>query len=1359
MPLLIIRQFSSGVCASFFATIFANHREARASHGSAEEMSGEALSLRAKYHIFVWPAEVCVRNSVIEMVQRSSEARSPKLSMGGQTIAPGDDFDVLVHLYDSFHNRIAQGGELLEVAVQGMPVSGKVVDFANGIYKVSCKLSSEIGVTKCVRLTTCCCKEGVVTVRRAEDEWEDMWAELTEEHTFSIFRIRNGERCLPAFASMNMNRVRVQRSDVTPPNDPNSSTHFELEFAAAGTEGSKQVVLLHLCCRRLEETLRWIAILRRVSAELSLPTAAREEAGHIKIEDTANTISIEMGVRGERLPGSPFSIAITQQQQLPSMPKPITPRAVSIDSSYEPESTEWPRSQEITPSIPAIHSPVRPPLPPVSSTLEQSQANDHSVLALHHRLAQQFMQTAEIDHHLRSPHGSEDDDVHHRETDRMMGSTATPYCSSKVETELFHDDTSRTVEELPVLPPSTSNDEAPSSNEARWEVDETERTFGGEIHGAHAPMGSDFDSTVEFMTPRAHRVEGASTTKMTMTYPGHITPAERRRRRLKRSKGRGMSSRPSRQELPARLMLVSRPSFKITKSEGWESLESSAHEASAVRAEAALRARSRSPEWRKSRIPNIARRARSKSPVLSRHEQRIERRMEEVNRISTERASRRAKRAPDVASFLGSNIDSFQIDIVERLRTAKRLAIEGLISRAIFDEIKENIVFQLKHGLTAASSPVSPLHGLSAEDSTKPQKIEDIENHGVSKEKNSYSGGHDETLNAEQSEVDWSSYERAADSSDEDVVVANPGETAETPSGRSYGGGYGARIPIKGRGYNHTPLAHDTPFISSSRRTTFFGDILGKSGKQNVVKDRIMTAKRKANGKVGNSPQNEAQRESANDGEHETNDLRSQRPIVGTTEPVAFSERAMQPTASSKRHSLVADNKGDEDRRKTAVRRDPFKEATGKESFFDLYNEVASSSTTVESVTPAGSSPIGSDGVNGKSTGQRGESSGKSEGETASVAEKNRVRKWLRSLGLDHLYSTFAANGLLSLSSIEFLDHQDLTLMSVPKDDTEKLLRAIQAFSTTTTEFATHAVEGRLNSGGTLALSSSEDTVAAFTEAIDGETFQVIFDLWNSHVAPIQQSMTSIDNEDTTRAYFDLRIYAATMDSPTYTASEKRVFLRDFRNFLATEAASKLLTREPSLLVFAGLPFITDSAAHPELRQVHTSAWRSDVRQNATKLLRRIFLHPQHKDAGAALKNHSSAQPTDKQYPPSDGFLQVIEKLKRMEELAASPTMSVSEGDAESPAVRAINNLFGKKVPSLSIRDGATPTSSARKVDETINNEDAPHDAPVAPTSAAPRMIIESLDSNAGGLDEIDDDDGSSSSSSLSPLAQAERAT
>ena len=130
---------------------------------------------------------------------------------------------------------------------------------------------------------------------------------------------------------------------------------------------------------------------------------------------------------------------------------------------------------------------------------------------------------------------------------------------------------------------------------------------------------------------------------------------------------------------------MERPSFRITKFEGFSSLESVASEA--IHSDAARRARSRSPEWRKDRIPS--RRARSKSPVLTHRERQIQRSMES-NHFGRVRSVRKVKVSPEATTPQEISVDgvTYQVDAVERLRMGKRLAKEGLISRAVYEDIK-----------------------------------------------------------------------------------------------------------------------------------------------------------------------------------------------------------------------------------------------------------------------------------------------------------------------------------------------------------------------------------------------------------------------------------------------------------------------------------------------------------------------------------------------------------------------------------------------------------------------------------------------------------------------------------------------
>ena len=614
-------------------------REARAPSVETLEAETDQAPLEPKYYLFVWPGALCIQNSVVERITLTAE----------EATVPGDDITFLVHLYDSHFNRAAQGGELLDVLVKGASVSGQILDYGNGIYKICCKLNDEETAGNAVRLDTRCCKEGVVTVRQGENEWEEMWAELSEDHTFSLYTIRNGEQCMPATINVRMHKARVTRGEEQHFN-PNYVAHFEIEYKEDKADSNERIVkCLKLSCRRLEETLRWIALLRRVSVELE-PQLHEPDYLGLNIAMQTNTVIVGIGIRGTPLPGSPFSVGINVDRRLQRTSDFVT--TTPSPPKKEPEST----SIEL-PSVAPLTS------PPLLSDKLLSIASNKSVLAYHHRLAQQIIQNVAAKTMASSPEPRDSD--------------ATTEHDNGIEESIGDVNEHSSKKEI-IYPSSYSSLARPS-----LAIENVEDS-------SVAADENDFSSTAYFTRPSVQTLHKSTIKSAFMTYPGRLTPAQRRWRRQQRLRRPNAQQRPSRKRYRN---LTSRPSFKITKFEGWDPLGSQIPDASSVHAEAARRARSRSPEWRKDRLPGSVRRTRSNSPCASRREKL----MVWQKRKVTEPKEKKLFDSLQSRQTLPGQSDS-QNDPVDRMRIAKRLMTEGYISRTLYEEIKEAIVNQLKLG-------------------------------------------------------------------------------------------------------------------------------------------------------------------------------------------------------------------------------------------------------------------------------------------------------------------------------------------------------------------------------------------------------------------------------------------------------------------------------------------------------------------------------------------------------------------------------------------------------------------------------------------------------------------------------------
>lgn len=1296
-------------------------REARAPCAETLKAETDQAPLESKYYLFVWPGALCIQNSVVERITLTAQ----------ETIVPGDDITFLVHLYDNYFNRAAQGGELLDVLVKGASVSGQVLDYGNGIYKICCKLNDEETAGNAVRLETRCCKEGVVTVRQGENEWEEMWAELSEDHTFSLYTIRNGEQCMPATVTVRMHKARVTRGEEQHFN-PNDFAHFEIEYKEDKADGNERTPkCLKLSCRRLEETLRWIALLRRVSVELE-PQLHEPDYLGLNIAMQANTAIVGIGIRGIPLPGSPFSVGINIDRRLQRTSDCVTTTPSKKNS--EPESTSI--------GLPPVAPPTSPPL---LSDESLSIASNKSILAHHHRLAQQIIQNVAAE----TMASSNISPAHlNASSPEPRDSDATTEHDNGIE-ESIGDVNEHSSQKEITCPSSNSSLARPS-----LAIEDVE-------YSSVAADEDDFISTAYFTRPSVQTLHNATIKSAFMTYPSRLTPAQRRWRRQQRPRRPNAQQRPSRKRYRN---LTSRPSFKITKFEGWDPLGSQIPDASSVHAEAARRARSRSPEWRKDRLPGSVRRTRSNSPSASRREKLIIWQKRKV----TEPKQKKLIDSLQSRQTLPGQSDS-QNDPVDRIRIAKRLMTEGYISRTLYEEIKEAIVNQLKHGSNrrTADNQEKPEEQSKEQNKNSENKNTMIDNlERIAKngdDRHQLSATSTATLYGETVDMDESSSDKDAVLSDTDKNELNNSRVVK----REFAGNYKARTYKRSREYNHhSTVHHNAPFKPTRGRISYFGPF-PQSKNLDGVKHRIKSAKRKKFSSRNNKMKEHPKQKSEHLASGELKDSRPRPRISGKTKPIEFSSRVTQPTVSSKRHSQALEGPGSKPRKHSsmAIGRDPFKEGPGRDSFFDLYNEMSSSTTTVESITPAGTSPDGSDIAGTLQTGEDVTNGGRIPGGgAAAVAEKIRVQNWLSGLGLEHLYIKFADHGLLRLSSLEFLDHQDLKNLEISKAECDIILKAIEQYSSTTTELATNAVKEGLQPSNSRKLFNSDDIMSAFAKAIDNENFVAVFQLWKDIVAPAQSELPKLDYQESVSVYFHLRVIASTTTSPAYSDSDRRIFLREFRLFLSTDIASDLLSREPSLLFLAGLPYVQDPSSHPKLQYVYEKLWRDDIcskakvvlekvckertnnstlysdESTASELFDRVDDSDRNENVGSEQKRATdSVTSLTRDATPSETFLQAMEKLKLMESKA--PLTTVPSDAADSPAVRAINKLFRSRLP------GARPPE--------IETGKLEGDLPPLFTENTEARVewhraldLHGIDTSPGGLDEIEDDDDTSDSSS-----------
>ena len=102
-----------------------------------------------------------------------------------------------------------QGGEPLDVVVQGPPVSGTVLDLADGSYQVSIVVGEddenelgEEGAHFDTYLQTSSARKGYMSMRDSSGAWSNMWFELDADSTFNCYVVEDGNKQLPAFIAV-----------------------------------------------------------------------------------------------------------------------------------------------------------------------------------------------------------------------------------------------------------------------------------------------------------------------------------------------------------------------------------------------------------------------------------------------------------------------------------------------------------------------------------------------------------------------------------------------------------------------------------------------------------------------------------------------------------------------------------------------------------------------------------------------------------------------------------------------------------------------------------------------------------------------------------------------------------------------------------------------------------------------------------------------------------------------------------------------------------------------------------------------------------------------------------------------------
>ena len=111
-----------------------------------------------------------------------------------------------------------QGGEPLDVSVQGPPVSGTVLDLADGSYQVSIIVGGgddnelyEEGACFSTCLQTSSARKGYMSMRDSSGTWSNMWFELDADSTFNCYVVEDGNKQLPALIAVPVDTLQFAK--------------------------------------------------------------------------------------------------------------------------------------------------------------------------------------------------------------------------------------------------------------------------------------------------------------------------------------------------------------------------------------------------------------------------------------------------------------------------------------------------------------------------------------------------------------------------------------------------------------------------------------------------------------------------------------------------------------------------------------------------------------------------------------------------------------------------------------------------------------------------------------------------------------------------------------------------------------------------------------------------------------------------------------------------------------------------------------------------------------------------------------------------------------------------------------------
>jgi len=100
------------------------------------------------------------------------------------------------------------------VVVRGPPVTGTVLDLADGTYQVSFVVGGDDeegsgeGGHFDTNLQTSSARKGYMSMRDSSGAWSNMWFELDADSTFNCYVVEEGNKQLPAFITVSVDTLQ-----------------------------------------------------------------------------------------------------------------------------------------------------------------------------------------------------------------------------------------------------------------------------------------------------------------------------------------------------------------------------------------------------------------------------------------------------------------------------------------------------------------------------------------------------------------------------------------------------------------------------------------------------------------------------------------------------------------------------------------------------------------------------------------------------------------------------------------------------------------------------------------------------------------------------------------------------------------------------------------------------------------------------------------------------------------------------------------------------------------------------------------------------------------------------------------------